>query len=66
MTNTIRTRYEVGIGDEAQEWFRLWSDASTRAVAIGGYVFDRMARPGKAQLWQAVNGDLRVQSVRHG
>jgi hypothetical protein len=62
--NTIRARYEVGIGDMSLEHFRLWSDASTRAVAIGGYVYDRMARVGKPQLWQAINGDLIVQSVR--
>jgi hypothetical protein len=62
--NTIRARYEVGIEDVSLEHFRLWSDASTRAVAINGYVFDRMALVGKAQLWQTVNGDLIVQSVR--
>jgi hypothetical protein len=62
--NTIHARYEVGVGDTSLEHFRLWIDASTRAVAIGGYVYDRMARVGKPQLWQAVNGDLIVQSVR--
>lgn len=62
--NTIRARYEVGIEDESQEHFRLWNDASTRAVAIGGYVYDRMARIGKPQLWQAVNGDLIVRLVK--
>lgn len=46
--NTIRARYEVGIEkDTSLEHFRLWSDASTRAIAINGYVFDRMARIGK-------------------
>lgn len=62
--NTIRARYEVGIENTSLEHFRLWSDASTRAVAINGYVYDRMARVGKAQLWQAFNGDLIVQLVR--
>ena len=62
--NTIRARYEVGIEDTSLEHFRLWSDASMRASAIGGYVYDRMARVGKPQLWQVVNGDLIVQSVR--
>lgn len=62
--NTIRARYEVGIEDTSLEHFRLWSDASVRAVAIDGYVYDRMARVGKPQLWQTVNGDLIVQSVR--
>ncbi len=61
---TVLARYEVGVKDESQEHFRLWSDASVRAVAIGGYVYDRMARVGKAQLWQAVNGDLIVQAVK--
>jgi hypothetical protein len=62
--NTIRARYEVGIEDTSLEHFRLWSDASMRASAISGYVYDRMARVGKPQLWQVVNGDLIVQSVR--
>ena len=62
--NTIRARYEVGIEDTSLEHFRLWSDASMHASAIGGYVYDRMARIGKPQLWQVVNGDLIVQSVR--
>lgn len=61
--NTIHARYEVGVEGESQEHFRLWCDASMRASAIGGYVYDRMARIGKPQLWQAVNGDLIVQAV---
>jgi len=61
---TVHARYEVGIEGESQEHFRSWSDASTRAVAISGYVYDRMARVGKPQLWQAVNGDLIVQAVK--
>ncbi len=61
---TVLARYEVGVNGESQEHFRLWSDASTRAIAINGYVFDRMARIGKAQLWQAVNGNLIVKAVR--
>ena len=64
MKTTVHARYEVGVNGENDEFFRLWSDASMRATSINGYVYDRMARIGKPQLWQTVNGDLIVQSVR--
>jgi hypothetical protein len=61
---TVYARYEVGVEGESLEYFRLLSDASMLASSIGGYVYDRMARVGKPQLWQSINGDLIVKSVR--
>jgi len=60
---TTYARYEVGIPGEITGFYSSFRRASNHAIE-GGYIYDRMAHIGKAQLWHVINGDLRVQSVR--
>jgi hypothetical protein len=60
---TTYARYEVGIPGEVTGFYSSFRNAEKHAVE-GGYIFDRMAHIGKAQLWHVINGDLIVQSVR--
>jgi len=79
---TTQARYEVGVEglgyisgfcrtrDVAfREAVRLNNLAHSSTYMLENpvaYVFDRMARIGKPELWHVVNGDLIVKSVRNG
>lgn len=65
-------RYEIGIENlEAYDNVSNFADAGLTAFALAKknpketiYIYDRMARRGKAELWHVVGGDLRVVRVR--
>ena len=79
MTMTTQARYEVGVeglgsisgycrtrrGAFANA-LRLYDEAKEKHYLDDptAYVYDRMARIGKPELWYVVNGDMIVKSVR--
>jgi hypothetical protein len=70
--STVEYRFEVGYDAlEAVDNVSTWASACKLAEQAHKddpleivYIFDRMARTGKANLWHLIDGDFRVAGVK--